>query len=238
MPLLPPTDPSQPPIEITLRRSARTRRFLLRVSRLDGRVTLSLPLRAREAEALAFARAQEDWLRRALAAVPQGQPLGFGALLPYEGRMIRLEPATGRVLRLTDESLQVPGAAAQLPARVGGFLKARARDRLAQASDHYARQIGRGYRSLTLRDTRSRWGSCTHDGRLMYSWRLIMAPPAVLDYVCAHEVAHLAQMNHSPAFWEEVRRLMPGYEAHRRWLKTKGNRLHAIRFDSPGTDPS
>ncbi|WP_151719980.1 M48 family metallopeptidase [Gemmobacter serpentinus] len=232
MPILPPSLPGQMPIEITLRRSARARRFSLRVSRLDGRVTLSIPTRAREADALAFARAQEAWLRRALIAVPPEDLPAFGGSLPVEGVARRLLPGTGRAPKLEAEALLVPGDPAQLGRRLAAFLKTLARDRLAAASDHYATLLGRPYTSLSLRDTRSRWGSCTHDGRLMYSWRLIMAPPQVLDYVCAHEVAHLAQMNHSPAFWAEVARLMPDYEVPRRWLKAKGQALHAIRFDS------
>ena len=236
MPILPSATPDHPPIEITLRRSARARRFSLRVSRLDGRVTLSLPLRAREADALAFARAQEGWLRRALAAVPQGAELRWGAAFPLEGQLLQLAPGSGRTIRAEGGALLVPGAEAQLPRRIAAFLKLRARDRLAAACDHYAAALGRPYRSLALRDTRSRWGSCTHDGRLMFSWRLILAPPPVLDYVAAHEVAHLAQMNHSPAFWAEVARLMPDYELHRRWLKAEGQALHAWRFAPPETD--
>ena len=220
-----------PPIEITLRRSARARRFSLRVSRLDGRVTLSLPLRARESEALEFARAQEGWIRQALAALPQVDAVCFGNALPFEGRMLTLAPASGRRLTIAGDSLLVPGEPAQVARRVSAFLKVRARDALAQASDQYAAALGRPYRSLTLRDTRSRWGSCTQDGALMYSWRLVMAPPAVLDYVAAHEVAHLDQMNHSPAFWAVVARLCPDYEAPRRWLKSHGQALHGYRFD-------
>lgn len=231
MPVLPPSDPGQTPIEITLRRSARARRFSLRVSRLDGRVTLSLPARAREADALAFARAQEDWLRRALASVPSEAMLRFGVGIPYEGQMVVLAPGTARAPQIVGDSLLVPGDEAQLARRVAAFLKTRARDRLVAASDRFAIALGRPHAGVTLRDTRSRWGSCTHDGRLMYSWRLIMAPPAVLDYVCAHEVAHLAQMNHSPAFWAEVARLMPDYQPWRQWLKRHGQTLHAYRFD-------
>ncbi|OJY31968.1 MULTISPECIES: M48 family metallopeptidase [Gemmobacter] len=230
MPLLPSSDPALPPVEITLRRSARTRRFSLRVSRLDGRVTLSLPQRARESDALAFAREQEGWIRRALRTVPEGRDIRFGSVFPVEGQGLVLRPGPGRTIRLADDSLFVPGEEAQLPQRLGAWLKHRARDRLAAASDLYSGRLGRPYRSLTLRDTRSRWGSCTHDGRLMYSWRLILAPPAVLDYVAAHEVAHLAEMNHSDAFWAEVARLCPGYQAPRRWLKTEGQVLHAYRF--------
>ncbi len=94
--------------------------------------------------------------------------------------------------------------------------------------------VGRPFHRLTLRDTRSRWGSCTVDGGLMYSWRLAMAPPEVLDYVAAHEVAHLVEMNHAPAFWAVVRRLVPDYAPRRAWLKQHGQRLHAYRFGGEG----
>jgi predicted metal-dependent hydrolase len=91
--------------------------------------------------------------------------------------------------------------------------------------------LGRRFSRLSLRDTRSRWGSCSSRGGLSYSWRLILAPPDVLDYVAAHEVAHLAEMNHSPAFWALVARLCPGYQAPRGWLRREGAGLHRYRFD-------
>ncbi|MGB8811769.1 MAG: SprT family zinc-dependent metalloprotease [Paracoccaceae bacterium] len=225
-----PVLPGPPPVEITLRRSARSRRFSLRVSKLDGRVTLSLPLRARETEAMAFVREQEGWIRRALAGMTPVGAVGFGAVLPFQGQMLTITPGSGRSVQVQGESLLVPGDPAQVAVRIAAFLKVRARDRLALASDHYAGILGRPYRSLTLRDTRSRWGSCTADGGLMYSWRLIMAPPQVLDYVVAHEVAHLDQMNHSQAFWDVVTRLYPGYQTPRRWLKAQGQVLHGYRF--------
>ncbi len=233
MPLL----PGPPPIEITLRRSARARRFSLRVSRLDGQVVLSLPLRARESEALAFARSQEDWLRAALARMPLRAVVGIGSVLPLEGCEVTLRPGTGRVLRREGDSLLVPGDPALAGARVAAWLKVQARDRLAAASDRYAAQVGRRFSQLSLRDTRSRWGSCTADGRLMYSWRLIMAPPSVLDYVAAHEVAHLVEMNHSDAFWAVVGRIYPGWQVQRAWLKRQGGALQAYRFEGVGEDP-
>jgi hypothetical protein len=225
-----PVLPGLPDLDITLRRSARARRFSLRVSSLDGRVTLSRPARAREAEALAFARAQEGWLRQALARVPQGAEVAMGGELPFEGRPLRLMPGSGRAIRVEGDSLLVPGDPAQVGARVAAWARARARDRLAEAADRYAAQIGRKVAQVALRDTRSRWGSCTADGRLMFSWRLILGPPAVLEYVAAHEVAHLVEMNHSPAFWAVVERLYPGWQVQRAWLRRHGSALHAIRF--------
>ena len=226
MPLL----PGSPPVEIVLKRSARARRFSLRVSRLDGRVTLSLPARAREAEAMAFARAQEGWIRETLADMPQRAGVVIGSVLPVEGRMLLLAPGAGRAVRVEDDSLLIPGDPAQAGARAGAFLRALARERLVAASDRYAAVIGRRVARVTLRDTRSRWGSCAQDGALMYSWRLIMAPASVLDYVAAHEVAHMQEMNHSPAYWAVVDRLYPGWQVQRKWLHAEGQALHQYRF--------
>ena len=225
-----PVLPGPPALEITLRRSARARRFSLRVSALDGKVTLTLPPRAREAEAMAFARTQENWLRAALTRISPGERVTIGSEIPFEGNLLRLAPGSGRALRVEGGQLLVPGDPAQAGARVAAWLKARARDRLAAASDHYAAQVGRRVAQVALRDTRSRWGSCSAEGRLMYSWRLILAPPPVLDYVAAHEVAHLVEMNHSPAFWAVVGRLFPGWQAQRAWLRGQGSQLHGYRF--------
>ncbi|MDR7123740.1 SprT family zinc-dependent metalloprotease [Pseudotabrizicola sp. 4114] len=222
--------PGSPPVEITLRRSARTRRFSLRVSRLDGRVTLSMPLRARESEALRFAAEQEGWIRQTLAQMPGRQVVGLGDLIPVEGQMRQLVAGAGRSVRLEGDSLFIPGDPAQAGVRAGAFLKVLARDRLAAACDRHAARLGRRYTRLTLRDTRSRWGSCAHDGALMFSWRLIMAPAPVLDYVAAHEVAHLAQMNHSPAFWAVVEQLFPRWQVQRSWLHAEGQVLHGYVF--------
>ncbi len=126
--------------------------------------------------------------------------------------------------------IEVPESAAAPGAHVEGLLKAHARDRLADASERYARQVARPIKRISLRDTRSRWGSCSSAGALMYSWRLIMAPPDVLDYVAAHEVAHLCEMNHSSRFWELVEKLCPDYASHRVWLRREGASLHRYRF--------
>ncbi|MFT3689886.1 M48 family metallopeptidase [Paenirhodobacter sp.] len=222
--------PDLPGVALTLRRSARARRFSLRVSRVDGQVTLTLPLRAREAEALAFAHSQTDWLRRALDRVPQVSRPVFGATLPFEGRDLVLTPAAVRAPRVTGAQLLLPPEPERIGARLEAFLKHCARIRLQAATERHAGTLGRPFRKITLRDTRSRWGSCAQDGSLSYSWRLIMAPPSVLDYVAAHEVAHLAEMNHSPAFWTVVARLRPDYAPDRAWLKQHGGALHALRF--------
>ena len=224
--------PGTPPVEVHLKRSARARRFSLRVSRLDGKVTLSMPARAREGEALAFLKGNEGWLRQTLSDMPDStlRAIGPGSVIPVEGRDLVVTPATGRGVRVEGDHLLVPGSTATMGPRVAAWLKVLARDRLAAASTRYAGQVGRSYATLAIRDTRSRWGSCSPDGRLMYSWRLIMAPPSVLDYVAAHEVAHLVELNHSAAYWAVVTRICPGWKAHRAWLRTQGQTLHRVRF--------
>ena len=222
--------PGNPPIEVLLRRSAQARRISLRLSRLDGRVTMTLPRHVAVREARAFAREKEAWLRAHLSSQPQIVPLRSGAWLPVEGRMLRISAGQGRSVRVADQDILIPGAEDRYGARLSGYLKVLARDRLTEASDRHAAALGRQYARLTLRDTRSRWGSCTHDGGLMYSWRLVMAPPEVLDYVAAHEVAHLAEMNHSQAFWSLVTQLYGNWKPARNWLRDEGAELHRYRF--------
>ncbi|KAA2313000.1 M48 family peptidase [Pseudooceanicola sediminis] len=223
--------PGNPPVPLILRRSARARRISLRVSSLDGRVTLTLPSHLPDRAALDFAAEKEDWLRRHLSARSQDVVPLTGASLPVEGITRVITAGTGRSVRLLPDRIEVPGDPDRVPARLSGYLRALARDRLAAASDHYSAQLGLPYSRLTLRDTRSRWGSCTQDGALMYSWRLILAAPEILQYVAAHEVAHLAEMNHSQDFWNVVQRLYGDYRPPRIWLRRNGADLHRYRFD-------
>ncbi|GLT08941.1 M48 family metallopeptidase [Sulfitobacter porphyrae] len=219
-----------PPIPLILRRSARAKRISLRISQLDGRVTLTLPKRLAEREALDFARSKEGWIRKHLDARGADLQVLPGVEVPVAGQMFKVARGQGRRVQIGADVIAVPGPEERVGVRLASHLKLVARDRLAAASDAYAAQLGLGYSRLTLRDTRSRWGSCTSDGALMFSWRLIMTPPEVLNYVAAHEVAHLAQMNHSPAFWAEVTRLYGDYDPPRRWLRTHGSGLHRYRF--------
>lgn len=217
-----------PPVSLHLRRSARARRVSLSVSRLDGRVTLTLPLRMSLKGAMEFVGQRRAWIDEARQKAGVAVQVGPGVALPVEGRSLVLTGATVRAARIDGDSLLVPSA--RPAAAALAFLRFLARERLAESVARHAAALGRVPGSLTLRDTRSRWGSCSARGDLMFNWRLILAPPEVLDYVAAHEVAHLAQMNHSPAFWAEVARLFPAHAAARRWLKQHGPSLHRWRF--------
>lgn len=223
--------PGAPPVEVLLKPSTRTRRLSLRISRLDGRVTLSLPTGLRRSEAEAFVAEKAEWIRGHLADVPDEiAPMPGGTLL-FEGRSLSIVAAPRRSVTLTNTGIEVPERQVETtPARVAAFLKHHARERLVEASERHAAAIGRQPGRITLRDTRSRWGSCSHEGNLMYSWRLVMAPPPVLDYVAAHEVAHMVHMDHSSAFWAQVEALFPDHRAQRRWLRENSSLLHRYRF--------
>jgi len=225
------TLPGDPPIEVMLKSSPRARRLSLRVSRLDGRVTLTLPQGASRRQALAFAREKEDWVRRNLADRPQDIHPQPGDQVPFGGRPHMLVDSGGRAARLGEDVIHLPqGSPEKTGARLAALFKHHARRNLHKASAGYAARAQRQVGRITLRDTRSRWGSCSHEGNLMFSWRLIMAPPEVLDYVAAHEVAHLVEMNHSPAYWAVVEHLCPQYRGPRMWLRQNGALLHRYRF--------
>lgn len=219
-----------PPVPITLRRSARARRITLRVSGIDNRVTITLPKGVSEREAMAFAVQKESWIRQHLAKHSKPERVGIGSEIPVEGQLVTLVPGAGRSVQAAGNVLAVPGPAEQAGARALGYLKTLARNRCAAAADHYGAKLGQQHTGLSIRDTRSRWGSCNSAGRLMLSWRLILAPPQVLEYVVAHEIAHLAEMNHSRAFWEIVEDIYGPYKVERDWLRSNGGKLHKYRF--------
>jgi predicted metal-dependent hydrolase len=219
-----------PDVPVLLRRSGRARRISLRISQLDGRVTLTLPNGVPEAEAMSFARQKESWIRGHLEQRVEDIPVALGSVIPVQGVLHRVEQGQGRRVVMEDGLIMVPGPVDRIGARLKGHFKQMARVRLVGASDAYAERLGKSYARISIRDTRSRWGSCSNSGTLMYSWRLIMAPDVVLDYVAAHEVAHLAEMNHSSAYWDGVQRIFGDYKPARRWLKKEGNALHRFRF--------
>lgn len=221
--------PGDPDIRVALRRSARARRLSLRVARVGGDVTLTLPRALPMRVAQQFLQDKEAWLRRTLARQHPLIRIAPGVQLPIEGRSLPLVTGTGRSARVLSDRVELPTD--RPGTRLRAALKFLARERLSASVGHHAEALGKPFGRITLRDTRSRWGSCSATGNLNFSWRLILAPPAVLDYVAAHEVAHLAQMNHSPAFWAVTARLCPAYQTYRRWLRDHGPALQAYCFE-------
>lgn len=219
-----------PDVQVSVRRSPRARRISLRVSSLDGRVTLTLPQGTPERVGRAFAEEKARWLQNAVGNIMAPVPVVIGSSLPVAGQVLPVVAGPGRVACLQANAILAP-AGREGPA-IEALLKATARDRLAIAVQGFSKALGKTPGRLTLRDTRSRWGSCSSEGNLMFSWRLILAPPRVLDYVAAHEVAHLQHMDHSPAFWATVEGLFPDHRCERNWLRRDGAGLHRYRFRS------
>lgn len=219
------------PATVVLKRNAAARRFVLRLARDGAGFSLSMPVRQSVAAAQAFVEQSRGWMERTLARRPRPVPLADGTALVLRGAPVAVR-ATGKargavVFDAEGAVLHVPGAPAHLRRRLVDWLKAEAQRDLTQASQHYAQRMGCHYRRITVRDQKSRWGSCASDGSLSYSWRLILAPPHVLDYVAAHEVAHLREMNHGPRFWRLVLTHCPQAKQARDWLKANGHSLHS-----------
>ena len=220
-----------PPIDVQIKRAPQARRMSLRVSQVDRGVRLTLPVHVPDREAWAFLSEKEAWLRKALGTVPEGIAVKWDGSVCYLGEQMSVVEGTKRGVHLQGETLRVYGPADQVGARVKGWMKAQARLVLSQSVARYADRLGKQPNRIVLKDTRSRWGSCSSAGNLNFSWRLVMAPISVLDYVAAHEVAHLAEMNHSSAFWDTVTAIHGPYAQERKWLRVHGSALQRYRFE-------
>ncbi len=218
---------------VRLKRVATARRFTLRVRAADGAAVLTMPPRASLRSARDFAERNAGWIGARRAALPERVALVPGAAVPLRGvdHVIVLDPTA---LRRVQPGLGPDGApalrvsprAADPAARRAGLPGGRGGADLAAAVARHAAALGRPVARITLRDTRSRWGSCSSRGALNFSWRLILAPPLVLDYLAAHEAAHLVHMDHSEDFWRVTRRLAPRTDEAEAWLKRHGSGLH------------
>jgi predicted metal-dependent hydrolase len=212
------------------RRSKRARRISLRVDPTDGVVVITLPLRAARQAGMTLLQTHLAWVADRLAALPSAIEFADGAEVPVDGvpHRIRHMPLARGGAWLDGTEIHVAGAQEFLRRRVADFLKSRARLRLTSLVAEKADQAGLSPRRLTVKDTVSRWGSCAPDGSLAFSWRLVMAPGFVQDYVAAHEVAHLRHMNHGEQFWALVDRLTPHTRTAVPWLRREGPRLLRI----------
>ena len=225
--------------KIQLRRSAAARRFTLRVRAATSDVVLTIPARGSLSEAKSFAYRHAAWIGARLRLLPEKIPLAPGGLIPLRGilHLITDRPAQRRGVWLEDGRLDnrgeplicVNAEPSFVARRVRDFLIKEAMRDLKSAVERHTGTLGLKHSRITLRDTTSRWGSCSSSGALSFSWRLILAPPFVLDYLAAHECAHLLHMNHSAKFWAAVARLTSETARAEAWLKAHGSSL--LRFD-------
>lgn len=222
------------PVKVT--RSRQAKRLILRVDKTSGAVKLTVPAYASNKSAEKFLASNVGWLQSELAALEPLQIIEDSSILPFLGEELRVQ-FTGqspRTVQVGDDIIEVGGPVDLAPIRLEKWLKAEARKVLTERVEFHADTLGTAFKRISIGDMKSRWGSCSSSGTLRFSWRLVMAPFEVMDYVAAHEVAHLLEMNHSDAFWAHVGRCIPDYKLRRRWLKTTGNDLFKIRFSEVG----
>lgn len=212
---------------------AQSRRYKLVFDGARGELRLTLPRRGNAARALKWASEQQDWLSEQVGKSAAPVLIGPGAQVPLYGIDRRIEWAASapRAVRLDGDDLRVGGPADTVGRRIERWLKAEALDLMTRESREIADRAGLRVGRIGVGDPRSRWGSCTHDGDLRYSWRLVMAPAHVRRATVAHEVAHLRHMDHSADFHALVDELHDGdVSAARAWLRREGRGLHRYRF--------
>ena len=221
-------------VKVKIRRSRRARRYSLRVLTPPDGAVLTVPPRGTLAGARRFLYRHRDWLEERLADLPPPRVIAAGARIPLRGvkhRIAHRPDRRGTVWIEGDGNepvLAVAGGREHLTRRVVDYLKRQARRDIEAAVARHSAKLRKKPSAVRLRDPRSRWGSCSAEGALSFSWRLVMAPAYVLDYLAAHEVAHLKEMNHGPRFWLLVERLCPKTPKAEAWLKQYGPTLHAV----------
>ncbi len=215
----------------------------LRIDSRNGGPVLTLPERVSRAEAERFLTSHSGWLQHRLEQLPAAIPFIDGGTFPLRGRTVRIVHRAGRgTVQFCDmpdgppdeQQVLVHGRAEHLSRRLTDWLKDQARHDLTAAVERHAAELGVRPAAIRVRDTGSRWGSCSSRRTLSFSWRLILAPPNVLDYLAAHEVAHLREMNHSAKFWQLVAMLDADYKTAQIWLKREGAGLFAVGRESGG----
>jgi predicted metal-dependent hydrolase len=213
---------------VTIRVNPRARRLLLRIDAAARQVELVLPRGVAAEYGIRFLDAQRGWIATRLASLPRAVPFAEGAVVPVFGtphRICRDSSPLAPPVAIADGEIRVKGDPTHMPRRVRDHLVQLAARELARRAREFAARIDRKIARITVRDTKSRWGSCSSNGALSLSWRLVLAPDSVVDYVVAHEVAHLVEMNHGPRFWQLVRTLVPDTATPRAWLKRHRSRL-------------
>lgn len=222
---------------VRLRRHSQARRYTLRIHAASRDVVLTMPPRGSVKQAREFAQKNGAWIAARLRRLPDATPFAHGTLLPLRGVSHRIDhrkSTRGTVWIETGADMPllcVAGETPHLPRRVRDFLKREAKRDLETASGTAAQALGVTVKRVSVRDQSSRWGSCSSTGVLSYSWRLILAPSFVLDYLAVHEVAHLIEMNHSRRFWRLVEKICPDTGRAKAWLDAHGTDLHRYGLD-------
>ena len=215
---------------LAVRRHDRAKRTSLRLDAKQGGFVLVLPKRASLRQGLAFAEQNRGWMAARLRELPARMAFSDGGMLPLHGvdHRIRHRPDRHGGVWLENGEILVAGGAAHLLRRVTDWLRHTAKADLSHAVNRHAERLGVKVSGLSVRDTRTRWGSCSAGGRLSFCWRLVLAPVWVADYVAAHEVVHIQELSHNARFWRLVDGLYPERKKAELWLRRHGAGLHLI----------
>ena len=215
-------------VPLVVRRNPRARRLIVRMDRSGEGVVVTVPAAYGVEDGVALARRKSGWIAARLAALPPRVPFTDGAVVPLLGTELRIrhQPGGRPPVRRAEGEIVVSGRSEHLARRLTDWLKGEAKREIVPRAQAKAAALGRPCGRITVRDTRSRWGSCSANGNLSFCWRLILAPETVLDYVVAHEVAHLVVRDHGPRFWRTVASLVEDGAAARAWLRRHGPALH------------
>ena len=220
---------------VLIKRHSRARKMKLRYDPMNECAVVTMPPRGSEKAAIKFAEQNLIWLEKQKTSSPEQIFLSPGSCIPYKGEtfiIIHRADRSGRI-QIEDNSFIVGGPIEGFPVRLENFLKKQARLTIEPIARDMSLLIRKRFVRIQIRDTSSRWGSCSSSGTLSFSWRLILTPPEILTYVVAHEIAHLKEMNHSPAFWAVVDQMVDNAKSSRKWLKTEGQQLMLIRSELP-----
>lgn len=217
-------------VPLVARVNRRAKRLIVKVDPVAGEILVTAPTQKSVPEAIRFASDRQEWIASQLDDSLRARAFVEGMSIPFRGKHHTIVRSGGprAPVKVDDEYLpviRVGGDAEHLNRRLVDWMKREARAVLNERVDHYCKRLDKRCRAVRVRDTRTRWGSCTSDGVLSFSWRLIMAPPEMLDYVAAHECVHLIHMNHSPAFWRQVAALDINARAASNWFDDKGGEL-------------
>lgn len=216
-------------VEIFARKSKRARKVSIKISKSKG-VELIIPTRVSTKKALQFLYSKESWVLEKAREIHKAKKVVFieGANVPIGGKMhlIVHSGSLRGVTHIENGRIIVSGPTESIPRKVKSFLKELAKKEITARVEIEALKLGVKYNKITIRDMETRWGSCSGKKNLNFSWRLILAPREILEYIATHEVAHLREMNHSRKFWDIVEKLNPQHLNARKWLKEHGAMLH------------
>ena len=219
-----------PEVNISIRKSNKAKRLSIRISGTTNEVFLIVPKQVSVLDAKRFALHKQHWIRNQMRSKISFSKVKLGSFLPVEGLEHLIASGENKMVKVEGCKILIPSHFRDVSKHLKAYLLELSRQRFFSLTKYYCELIGENFVKVNIKDPKTRWGSCNSKGNLMYSWRLILAPKSVLEYLVVHEVSHLVEMNHSTKFWQHVEKLMPNFRESQLWLKKNGKKLHSYQF--------